>query len=89
MKPPKRKRQPGQLLCAFAILLVGILYGSNAVLTLRRNYPFRLTHDGYLVTDSPWTGLILSILLIALSVVLFAGSKGAAEKQDDRDTPTI
>jgi hypothetical protein len=84
VKPPKR--QPGQVLCAFVILIFALLYGSDAVLALRRNQPFRMSHEGYLVTDSPWIGLVMSILLAALSVYLVTGSGKAVQKRDSTDT---
>jgi hypothetical protein len=34
--------------------------------------PFAIWHEGYLVTDSPRAGLVLGIILIALSAYIVA-----------------
>jgi hypothetical protein len=72
MSIPKRQRQPGQLFCAFVMFLLGVMYGSDALRAQRKQGPFHIWHYGYLVTDSPRVGLVLSIFFIALSAYLVA-----------------
>ena len=77
------------MLCAIVILLLGLLYGSDAVFALFKQKPFRMWHEGYLVTDSAWVGFIISIVLVALSGYIFMGSRTSEEPKHSDEPPTI
>ena len=54
------------------MIVLGVTFGSDALVSQRTHAPFHIWHHGYIVTDSPRFGLALGILLVLFGAFIVA-----------------